>query len=261
MRFESQVIVVTGGGGGIGRAVCRQLGSEGAQVVVVDMDVEAAERTVEEVEKNGGLTPLVVNVDIADSPAVARSLSEISATYGQLDGVVNCAGVRMVSRRIVEVDDEQWESVTRANLWGAFVVAREAARVMSARGAGSIVMIASLSGQAPRMGQSAYCISKAGVLQLTRVLALELSGIGVRVNSVSPGVVNTPMMALSRAQDGEQVVESKLYGSLKDFRVGIPLRRVAEPEDVSSAVLYLLSSEARHVTGQNVFVDGGESIV
>ena len=132
---------------------------------------------------------------------------------------------------------------------------------MIAARSGAIVTVASLSGYAPRIGQSAYCVSKAGVIQFTRTLALELSEHCVRANAVCPGTVNTAILKQAQTQDGPQVLQERIYGSPARFRPGIPLRQIADPEDIAMTILFLLSSAARHITGQTIFVDGGESIV
>jgi 2,3-dihydro-2,3-dihydroxybenzoate dehydrogenase len=132
---------------------------------------------------------------------------------------------------------------------------------MIAAKSGAIVAVASLSGFAPRIGQSAYCVSKAGVIQFARTLALELAEHRIRVNSVCPGTVNTALIKQAQAQDGPQILQDRIYGNAARFRPGIPLRQIAEPEDIAATILFLLSPAARHITGQTIFVDGGESIV
>ncbi len=260
MKFEDAVVAVTGGASGIGFATATQLASLGANLVLIDLNKDLLEESAKSI-KELGREVLTLSTNVTSSVDMDSAMQSIIGRFGQLDGFVACAGIRMTSARVIDLGDEAWDNIINVNLRGMFVSCRAAARQMVLAGSGAIVTIGSLSGQAPRLGQSAYSVSKAGVIQLTRVLALELAEKGIRVNTVCPGVVNTSMMKLSRAQDGEDVVNRKLYGSLPEFRVGIPLRRYAEPEDVADAVVYLLSPGARHITGQSIFVDGGESIV
>ncbi|TAN26548.1 MAG: SDR family oxidoreductase [Actinomycetota bacterium] len=260
MNFEGGVVAVTGGASGIGFATASQLASLGASVALIDLNKDLLQQSAK-VISDLGQTVMTVSADVTNTDETNSAIAAIVDKFGRLDGFVACAGIRMVSAQTIDLDDEAWDNIIRVNLRGMFVSLRAAARQMASVGSGVIVTIGSLSGHAPRVGQSAYSVSKAGVIQLTRVLALELAEKGIRVNTVCPGVVNTAMMKLSRAQDGEDVVNRKLYGSLPEFRVGIPLRRYAEPEDVADAVVYLLSPGARHITGQSFFVDGGESIV
>ena len=260
MNFDGGVVAVTGGASGIGLATATQLSSLGASVVLIDLSKDLLEESAKSIS-DLGREVMTLSTDVVNSAEMDASIEAIISRFGKLDGFVACAGIRMVSARVIDLDDDAWDRIINVNLRGMFVSCRAAARQMALAGSGAIVTIGSLSGQAPRVGQSAYSVSKAGVIQLTRVLALELAEKGIRVNTVCPGVVNTAMMKLSRAQDGEDVVNRKLYGSLSEFRVGIPLRRYAEPEDVADAVVYLLSPGAKHLTGQSLFVDGGESIV
>jgi len=260
MGQDVKVVAVTGAASGIGLETARQLAASGAKVALIDVDpaaLPAAERAIPHTE--GQL--LCITADTAETPQMESAVQAITARFGRLDGLVANAGVRMRSTPVSELEDDVWDRQMRVNLRGVFVACRAGARPMVAAKSGAIVTVASLSGFAPRIGQSAYCVSKAGVIQFARTLALELSEHHIRVNAVCPGTVNTALLKQAHAQDGPQVLQDRIYGNAARFRPGIPLRQIAEPEDIAATILFLLSPAARHITGQTIFVDGGESIV
>jgi 2,3-dihydro-2,3-dihydroxybenzoate dehydrogenase len=257
---DAKVFAVTGAASGLGLETARQLVLSGASVALIDLDVSAmavAEKAIPHAE--GQLMSIVA--DTAETLQMERAVQAIAARFGRLDGLVANAGIRMRSTAVTELEDDVWDHIMRVNLRGVFVACRACTRPMIAAKSGAVVAVASLSGQAPRIGQSAYCVSKAGVIQFARTLALELAEHRIRVNVVCPGTMNTALLKLAQAQEGPQVLRDRIYGSLPGFRPGIPLRQIAEPEDVAATILFLLSPGARHITGQTIFVDGGESIV
>jgi 2,3-dihydro-2,3-dihydroxybenzoate dehydrogenase len=260
MDPDAKVVAVTGAAGGIGLETARQLAASGANVALIDVDAPAltlAERTIPHAD--GQL--MSIAGDTAETSHMEDAIQAITARFGRLDALVANAGIRMRSTRIAELEDDVWDRLLRVNLRGVFVACRAGARPMIAAKSGAMVTVASISGKVPRIGQSAYCVSKAGVIQLTRTLALELAEHGIRVNAVCPGTVNTALLKQAQAQDGPEVLRHRIYGSTDTFRPGIPLRQIAEPEDVAAMILFLLSPAARHMTGQSIYVDGGESIV
>jgi 2,3-dihydro-2,3-dihydroxybenzoate dehydrogenase len=256
----TNVVAVTGAASGIGLETTRQLVLSGSRVALIDLDPSALSVAEQTLPHAGGQL-MTIRADTAETPQMESAVRAIIDRFGRLDGLVACAGIRMQSTLALDLEDDVWDRVLRVNLRGVFVACRAAARPMIAGKSGAIVAIASLSGHAPRIGQSAYCVSKAGVIQLGRTLALELAEHRIRVNMVCPGTVNTPLLKQAQAQDGPQVLQERIYGSAARFRPGIPLRQIAEPEDIAAAVLFLLSPAARDITGQTIFVDGGESIV
>jgi len=171
------------------------------------------------------------------------------------------AGALHPTEQVLTVSCEVWSHILEVNLRGTYVAARAAGRVMVEQEGGAIVTVASVAGVIPRIGQVAYGASKAAVMHLTRVLALEFARYQVRVNAVSPGTTRTPLIERAIKDEGEEVLEQRIKGDLSKFRGGVPLGRLAFPEDQAGAIAFLLSPLARFITGQVLFVDGGESMI
>lgn len=198
MTFEGQVIAVTGAASGLGLEASKYFALAGASVALIDLDAKLLEQARELIEAHREKI-ITIAADTAESGAMANAITTIINRYGRLDGLIANAGVRMKSTLVSDLDDELWDRLLRVNLRGVFVACRSAARAMIQAKSGAIVTVASISGQAPRLGQSAYCASKAGVIQFSRVLALELAEHHIRVNTLCPGTINTPMMGLRRS--------------------------------------------------------------
>jgi len=261
MLFHGEVFAVTGGAGGVGLATAKQLVNEGGRVAIFDLDRSAVDRAAQ------GLSPdqeraLGFTCDSADEDAMTTAVDAIQAKFGRLDGLVTSAGIRQTAARFVDLDLALWNEVNRVNLTGTFVACRVVARaMMKTKSPGSIVTVASIAGLTARMEMSAYCTSKAAVIHLTRVLALELAEHNIRVNTVSPALVDTAMLKKAVADEGPQVLQEKLGGSLSAFRPGIPLGRPSQPEEQASAIVFLLSAKASYITGSVLAVDGGASTI
>ena len=238
--LEGKKAVVTGGGSGIGRATCRRMAEEGAQVAVFDVNGEAAAAVAQEI---GGMAAAV---DVGDVEAVQAAVDDAAAQMGGLSIIYNNAGTSAFNR-LHELDLAEWDRVLRVNLTGVWAGIRAAAPHMLAGGGGAIVSTASISGTRPAAGEGPYSASKAAVAALTASAALEY-GPAIRVNSVSPGMIRTAMTApwFQYMPDQEE-----------RFVKGTPVGRVGEPEDVADVVVFLCSDLARFVTGQNIVVDGG----
>jgi NAD(P)-dependent dehydrogenase (short-subunit alcohol dehydrogenase family) len=238
--LEGKKAVVTGGGSGIGRATCRRMTEEGAQVAVFDVNGEAAEAVAKEI---GGIAGAV---DVGDVEALRVAVDDAVARLGGLSIIYNNAGTSAFNR-LHELDLAEWDRVLRVNLTGVWAGIRAAAPHMLAGGGGAIVSTASISGTRPAAGEGPYSASKAAVAALTASAALEY-GPAIRVNSVSPGMIRTAMTApwFQYMPDQEE-----------RFVKGTPVGRVGEPEDVADVVVFLCSDLARFVTGQNIVVDGG----
>jgi acetoacetyl-CoA reductase/3-oxoacyl-[acyl-carrier protein] reductase len=233
LNFEGRVAVVTGGARGIGLAIARALIDHGARVHVFD---------VAQGGDGDGAPYTFHKVDISDSASVAAAVAQLPEPASLL---VNNAGITR-DRTMVNMSDEEWQSVLSVNLTGAFHVTRALAPAMRNAGYGRIVNITSINGIRGKFGQANYSASKAGLIGLTKTLARELGPKGITVNAVAPGMV---MTAMARALPGEILAKARAEGVLSEL---------AAPEDVANAVLFLLSDAARMITGEVIRVDAGQ---
>ena len=244
------VALVTGASQGIGRAVAVGLSGEGAKVGLLARGRSGLEETREMIGSSG----LVVPCDVTDRAAVAAAVERIMAEWGRLDVVVNNAGQRQDRARVDELEFREWERMIEVNLSSVFAVTREAAPHFIARRSGSVVNIASISGPfgIPRI--AGYAAAKAGIIGLTRTMAAEWCEFGVRVNTVAPGFIETPMNAWFRNDpaNAEQV---------EAINSSIPARRHGSAREVAEAVVFLAGASGSYITGQTLFVDGGWSVV
>jgi NAD(P)-dependent dehydrogenase (short-subunit alcohol dehydrogenase family) len=242
---RQQIVLVTGGASGIGFAIVEALLAEGVRTVVADFDQANLDRCRDALGAAGGHVRLE-RLDVADEEAVVRSVAACEAEFGPLTGVVNAAGTgRDVPA--LETSADLFRKILDVNLIGSFVVSREAAKRMRARGAGSIVNIASVSGIAGNEGRVAYGASKAGVITMTKVMAVELAPLGIRVNAIAPGPIETPLVREIHTEDVRAAWSS-----------AVPMRRYGSPAEIAGAALFLLDDgKSSYVTGQTICVDGG----
>jgi meso-butanediol dehydrogenase/(S,S)-butanediol dehydrogenase/diacetyl reductase len=244
-RFTDRVALITGGAGGIGLGIGRRLAAEGARVLLAD--------TVPPPAEAADFGAAYLATDVTSPGECAAATAEAVGRWGRLDVLVNAAGIG-AGARVAELDDATWDRVLAVNLKGAFVMSRAAWPALAAR-AGAIVNIASLAGLVVRPEMGAYAASKAGLIQLTRVLAVEGAAVGLRANAVCPVWTDTPMLHAFLEHTGHPA------RTLKLITAGIPAGRVATVEDVAAAVAFLASEEARFITGVALPVDGGASCV
>lgn len=244
---RGSVALVTGAGGGVGAAVVRELCARGARVVAADARTTACSE---------GLVGSFV-VDVRDAAHVEAMVTEIEDGIGPVGVLVNVAGV-LRAGSLLGMAEEDWKAMLGVNVTGVWTVSRAVALRMVERRAGAIVTVASNAGSVPRIGMGGYAASKAASVMLTKCLGLELARYGIRCNVVSPGSTDTSMLrSLWRDADGELAT---LRGAPEDFRVGIPLQKIAQPEDVAAAVAFLASEAAGHITMHDLCVDGGASL-
>jgi NAD(P)-dependent dehydrogenase (short-subunit alcohol dehydrogenase family) len=246
MRFQGKVALLTGAGGGVGRAIGEALGREGADLILVD-NVEEAMAPLATTLREAGRRVLEVPADVTVKSDIALVIERAKAEFERIDVLVNNAGVVGVHQLEI-YPEEAFDRVLAVNLKGPFLVSQAVGRTMIAAGGGAIVNVTSLAGHTPSPGSVAYSVSKAGLIMLTRQTALEWGPHGIRCNAVSPGATSWAMGGLD--QHADAVAASG--------RV-IPLGRAATPDDVGSVVAFLASDDARHVSGQALGVDGGFS--
>ena len=232
-RLAGQVAIVTGGGSGIGAAVCRGLAAEGASVVVADLVAEGAERTAAEVLDAGGQA-LAVPTDVTEPASVQALVERAVATFGAVDVLVHCAGITRYDD-ILEASVEAWDRVIAVNLRGTFLVTQAVLRHMAPRRRGRVVLFASQRGVDGQARGSHYAASKGGVIAFTKSVALEMAPYGITVNAIAPGTTDTPMWR------GTKSIEE-----IERLRQTIPL---GAPEDAVGLVMMLVSEDARLLTG------------
>ncbi|HET6355665.1 2,3-dihydro-2,3-dihydroxybenzoate dehydrogenase [Streptomyces sp.] len=251
----SGVAVVTGAAGGIGAEIARSLVAAETPVALLDRDVLALWELAAELDSTG-VRVIAVATDVTDSGDVDSAVAKVEVELGPIEYLVNAAGV-LRSGQAAQLTDEEWDTTFAVNAGGVFHMSRAVARVMVPRGSGSIVTVASNAAATPRMSMSAYAASKAASAMFTKCLGLELAAHGIRCNVVAPGSTRTPMLT---ALQGDAAERASIEGVPDAYRVGIPLRRIAEPSHIADAVLFLLSERASHITMHDLTVDGGAAL-
>jgi len=244
-RFANKQIIITGAARGMGRRIGERFLSEGADVIGLDRlpCVDAPFRTIQ--------------LDIADAKAVERISQQLKKENARLDILVNAAGILPLgTSETLSVDE--WNHCMAVNASGPFYLLRQWVPVFRQQGYGAIINIASNAAHVPRLNMAAYGASKAALVSLSHCVALELAPVGVRCNVVSPGSTQTPMLdsMLRTPSDIERLIE----GAPAQFKLGIPLKKIATPDEIANIVLFLASDEASHVTMQDIVVDGGATL-
>jgi NAD(P)-dependent dehydrogenase (short-subunit alcohol dehydrogenase family) len=249
-RVDGKVALVTGGASGLGAESARRLAREGASVVLTDLAAEAGRAVADEIAAAGGRADFLVQ-DVTDEARWAEVAAEVLARFGRIDVLVNSAGVGGGGQPILEHTLDAWRRIVGINLEGTFLGVRHVAPAMAAAGRGSIINLSSILGKVGLPGASAYCASKGGVLMLTKAVALELAPTGVRVNSVHPGFIETPMVL-------NAFRESENENEMRDLIVSRhALGRLGAPREIADAIVFLASDESSFMTGSELVVDGG----
>ncbi|MFD4631208.1 2,3-dihydro-2,3-dihydroxybenzoate dehydrogenase [Streptomyces sp. NPDC058284] len=258
-EFAGRTALVTGAGQGIGAAVAATLAARGAHVVATDRDAHGIdELAAESRTAPGTITPRVM--DVTDAAAVNTVVADTIRDHGALDLLVNVAGI-LRSSAVADLTDADWADTFAVNTTGVLHTSRAAASHMTARGSGCIITVGSNAAGIPRTGMAAYAASKAAAAAFTKCLGLEVARSGVRCNVVAPGTTDTAMQrALWPDDSAPEPPPTVLDGDLRTYRTGIPLGRMAAPQDIADAVLFLASDRARHITLQELYVDGGATL-
>ena len=239
-------VVVTGGASGIGRACAQALGEAGRPVAVWDRDGGGAEAVAKQVAADAGVDTIGIGIDVTDSSAFADAIQRSRPVLGSIGGLVHSAGT-VRNDGIGSLDESGWDFVLNINLRAEALLVQALLEDLRAAEGAAVVGIASIEAVVGNAAIPAYCASKAGLLGLTRSMALQLAGDGIRVNAVCPGFIDTPMLGV--AGEGRQRMITEC-----------PLKRLGEPRDIAKAVRFLLSDEASFVTGTHLIVDGGSTV-
>lgn len=255
MKFKDKVAVVTGGGSGIGKGICLDLANKGATVIIVDVNLDDANMVKEEILKAGNQAD-AYKLDVSNYDDVQKFGSYIKANYKRIDSWINSAGISKI-KPFSEHDEALWDKTLDINLKGQFNCCKVAIECMLEHGSGSIVNLSSQSGKVGTSSYQAYCASKFGVIGLTQSLAAEFGPHGIRVNSIAPGVIYTPMWDMQKV-DYAKKRNLEEDNVMDYFKSKIPLRRLGTVEDVSNLVSFLISDDASYITGQTISLNGGD---
>lgn len=252
MRLKSKVSLITGAGSGIGRATALLFAREGACVVAADRNEQQLEETQNLIAASGGKCETIA-LDVCKEEQIANAIAKVIKTWGQLDILFNNAGISLL-KPVTETTEAEWDKVFNVNLKGVFFGCKHAIPHMAKQGNGAIVNTASELAIVAQPLYGAYCATKAGVLALTRVLALEWAAKGIRINAICPGPVATPMLQAEFDLADDPIKEEKLAIE------SIPAGRLGMPEDIARVALFLASEDAQFMHGAAVVADGGKTI-
>lgn len=245
MKLKNKIAIVTGSGRGIGKSIVIELAKEGAKVIVSDIDIKECRNVCDEIKKIGS-DAIAVKCDVSKKSDVDAMIKKAIQKFQKIDILINNAGV-VLMKPFVEMTEKDWDFVLDINLKGVFLCTNAVAKKMIKQKGGKIISIASIAGKVGFMNTSAYCASKAGIINLTRELALELSPCNINVNAVAPGVIATKMT--------EDMLKDKKTKEV--LLASTPLGRVGQPEEIGKAVVFLASDDSSFITGHTLVVDGG----
>lgn len=250
-RYDHKVVLVTGGTSGIGRATAAAFAREGAQVIIAARRENLGDEVVREIEANGG-NAVFIKTDIRIPEDIDSLFQKILARYGRLDIAFNNAGLSSLGMPpAAKIAEEEWDDILNTNLRGAWLCLKHEISQMLKQGGGVIVNTASVLGVTGEYGLASYCASKHGIIGLTKTAALEYAHKNIRINAVCPGPIRTEMMEAPMAQ----------FPKMKDMLIAkTPMRRIAEPEEIAGAVLWLCSDASSFMTGKELVVAGGQGV-
>ncbi len=249
IEFSDQVVVITGAGAGMACVTAQTFAKHGAKVAAIDINAHTVEQTVQTIRKSGG-EAISIQADVGVESSVDAAFKTIESSYGKVDALVNVAGLELY-KDFLDFTDSDWDRQIAVNLKSVFLCCRRAIPFMLRGGGGSIVNTASCLafGSVGRIGP--YCASKAGIIAMTRDIALEFGKDGIRINTICPGVIHTPMLNRSFGTEEERKVE---FAKIEEI---LPLRRIGEPIDYANLAMFLVSSMSSYITGQWIAADGG----
>lgn len=245
MRLENKIAIVTGGGNGIGAAICEAFSREGATVIVADVDLPAAERIAQSLRQSGGATA-AQSVDVTSPDSVHGMAEAVLSGHGRIDILVNNAGARII-KGLMQHSLQDWDRMLQVNLTGPFLCSQAVLPDMVKRGSGNIINVASIASFMGRPNRVAYVAAKTGVLGLTRAMAADLAGKNIRVNAIAPGMIASPFNQTfaENSETGPAWAQENLIG------------RWGQPTDISGAAVFLASEEAGFITGAEIKIEGG----
>lgn len=247
--LKDKLVVITGGARGLGYASATKFANEGARVVLVDINYDMAKESAEKLHQETGAECFAYELDVRSVEAIRGFFAEIKKTFGKLDVLVNNAGVQ-IRNNCVDFTEADWDKLMDINLKAVFFCCQQAALLMRETGGGAIVNMSSSTAVRTTPGRAPYCISKAGIDNLTMVLSCEFAPYHIRMNAVAPGWILTNML-----QDGMKL------GVVSDNQLmaAIPYKRYADPNEIADAVVFLTTDQASYITGQCIHVDGGQT--
>ncbi len=259
-EFEGKVALVTGGAQGLGQALCQRLAREGCDVVVADIKIEQAQATADEIAQSTGRRTLALRMDVTDEVSVQAGYAQLMEMFGRLDILVSNAGI-LIAEEVAESDAGKWRAVMNVNLFGYYLTAREAARIMKPAGRGVIIQINSKSGKKGSFKNSAYAASKFGGIGFTQSLALELAEYGVRVNAVCPGNLLEGTLWQQSLFDQYARNQGLTVEQVRQKYIDqVPMKRSCTYDDVCNVVIFLASDQSSYMTGQAINVTGGQEM-